>query len=270
MTRRRRLQILLALLFIAVSGAVAVLTRQPDYPPPDPEAPKLVMLPPSDYPLDKDKIAAWEDAGFRFTDKVRYAMVPVKRESITDANLQKLPKTLVSYSLDLSDTGVTSEGLNYLRQHYYLHTLTLHNTRIDGGGLEHLKDLKRLADLDLSYTLVSDAGLEHLAGMRNLDRLNLSYTLVTGEGLEHLSGIHLRELDLRGTQVTDARLRHLAGLKSLHTLHLSHTAVNGVGLKYLSQSQRLGYVELYNTPATAETAAKIKSFLPGCKVATSR
>ena len=64
MTRRRRLQILLALLFIAVSGAVAVLTRQPDYPPPDPEVPKLVMLPPSDYPLDKDKIAAWEDADY--------------------------------------------------------------------------------------------------------------------------------------------------------------------------------------------------------------
>ena len=102
-------------------------------------------------------------------------------------------------SVDLQQTQVTDDDLEYLKGLTTLQSLDLFVTQVSDAGLEHLKGMTSLQHLQLRRTQVSDAGLEHLKGLAKLESLDLSSTLVSDSGLEHLKGLTgLQELDPRG------------------------------------------------------------------------
>ena len=88
--------------------------------------------------------------------------------------------------LDLSRTGVTSEGLAVVSELDKLVRLDLHQTSVDDQDLASLKGLENLRYLNLYGTQVSDAGLKQLQGLKGLDNLYLWQSKVTDKGVKTL------------------------------------------------------------------------------------
>jgi hypothetical protein len=87
--------------------------------------------------------------------------------------------------------------------------LQMANSDVTDETLEYLKPMKQLQELDLNDTQISDVGLCLLAEMPNLQILRLRKTQVTDQGFKDcLAGNEtLRELDLRETKVASKTLR---------------------------------------------------------------
>jgi hypothetical protein len=135
------------------------------------------------------------------------------------------------FSLKLSSTEVTDDGLTHLIRLTSLKCLYLSNTQITDAGLTHLEKMTGLEALGLANTQISDAGLTHLKELTGLDTLDLSNTQITDAGLTQLKGlIRLEYLDLDNTNVTDTGLIHLEGLTNLASLDLIHTQVTQAGV----------------------------------------
>lgn len=82
--------------------------------------------------------------------------------SVTDEGLEALA-ALNLYTLDLSGTDVTDDGLRHLSAHTNLKCLSLsRTTTVTDAGVPHLARLKNLVDLDISRTGITDAGAEQL------------------------------------------------------------------------------------------------------------
>ena len=173
-----------------------------------------------------------------------------------DADLKNLPNPPFPFTLELSFTQVTDEGLMGLKGLRNLTTLSLGSTRVTDEGLKELKDLRNLTSLNLAFTEVTDAGLKELKDLKNLTSLYLSGTQVTDAGLKQLREIGLLHalsratakdgkrptgpedittLDLNGTKVTDAGLKELKDLRNLTALELP-AAVTDAGLKELKEA----------------------------------
>ncbi|MFO1092249.1 MAG: hypothetical protein U0992_02910 [Planctomycetaceae bacterium] len=185
---------------------------------------------------------------------------------ITDDGLDCLKDLSTVEDLDLSGTQVTGAGLKHLAALPKLHELRLSETAVTDLGLADLKNLPELRGLDLSGTRITDAGLQQLATMSNLWGLNLSQTEISDVGIAHLKDLpELHDLDLSRTRVTDAGLKHVAGMPSLWRLNLSQTTITDEGLRELKGAQSLMYLFVSGTSVSDAGAAELHESLPGLR-----
>jgi hypothetical protein len=145
-------------------------------------------------------------------------------------------------TLDISQTGVSAEGLAYLTKLTALERLETPIDLNDAGITEicKIKSLKTLLMWQLN--LVTNTGLRQLSGLQSLECLTLNSYLMTDEGLCSLSGLPvLNTLMLSGCFTKNAAL-FLQDIKSLKSLHLypgytndwPEKSVNQIGGKILT------------------------------------
>lgn len=104
--------------------------------------------------------------------------------AITDKTLARLPSLGLSQLrlLDIQLTGISGDGLKYVKELPTLRTLWLSGTKID-SGLGHLSGMQHLESLTLMQTDVSDAGLASLKDLPKLKSVDLVGTNVTDAGV---------------------------------------------------------------------------------------
>jgi beta-lactamase regulating signal transducer with metallopeptidase domain len=122
--------------------------------------------------------------------------------------------------LSLFGTGVTDQGMEYLRELRSLRVLEFsRELSIGNAGLAVLKDLPALEYLDLD-TGATDAGFQHLAPLPNLRWLRLRTGKVWGPSLAELGKLpRLERLCLWGTvDISDRHIQYLQGLTHLKSL----------------------------------------------------
>ncbi|MGD9682516.1 MAG: protein kinase [Candidatus Obscuribacterales bacterium] len=176
--------------------------------------------------------------------------------------------------LDLSETGITDQNLEYVAAMSRLRRLWLGHNSITDSGFEKLAVLHRLSSLDISYcrglsgkslalvassfpflywldighTAVGSSGLRVLDNLKNLRILGLGALDLDGTSLSTISRLSLESLDLSDNKrLDDAGLLKLSRIKTLKMLK-----VNGC--------DRI-------TPAGIEA---LKKKLPGLKISTRR
>ncbi len=92
--------------------------------------------------------------------------------------------------IDLSRCRVKNTDLAKLITLKNLQSLNLYQTDISSQALQYVVRLESLRELELSYTMVDDRGLEKLAKLKNLERVYVTGTPVTEKGIDRLK--HLR------------------------------------------------------------------------------
>lgn len=166
------------------------------------------------------------------------------------AALQNLPrlKELILFGCPVSD-----EGLRHLKAFPGLERLDLWNAPITDGGLVHLKHLPNLRSLQLSYTRITDSGLRRLAELATLESLTFAPTAgVTNGGLEHLQALPaLHSLTLgHSDRLGDRTLEVVKGMKGLRRLTLWELPITDEGMKHLTGMTRLTDLQITNAPIT--------------------
>jgi hypothetical protein len=136
--------------------------------------------------------------------------------------------------LNLTDTGLTPNGIRTLSKLTNLRAVALNNTAANDDCLETLSQLPNLEELYLRDAPVTDAGLQHLAHASKLRVLQLCGTQVSDAGLSQLRGLtSLRRLDLRGLNITDSGLASFVGQR-FDVLLVQNTSITWGGILNLN------------------------------------
>jgi hypothetical protein len=181
-------------------------------------------------------------------------------------------------ALQLTDTGVTDDGLRHLKRFGNLRHLDLssrapaglkakRSAPITDAGMARL-DLRNLVSLNLYGLPITDAGLKSLPDLPSLTMLQLIETKVQGPGLSRLVAFrNLSSLHLNGSAVTDKGLSHLAGASSLMVLSLDGMPpLTGAGLKHVITLPRLGYLSIRGCRVSDEDIAQMKAKAPSLQI----
>jgi serine/threonine protein kinase/formylglycine-generating enzyme required for sulfatase activity len=137
---------------------------------------------------------------------IRLKTVQFDGSSFADADLERLANLADPENLQLSQTGVTDDGLRPLSR-LKLKQLLLVRMPISDRGLIHLKDL-HLDALSLSETLITNEGLKSLSEMTTLTWLNLAKCAINDDGLAQLHALKsLKRLYVGGTKITPAGIK---------------------------------------------------------------
>jgi Leucine-rich repeat (LRR) protein len=109
----------------------------------------------------------------------------LRGRKLTDLGMGALGRMKNLRALDLSETGVSSEGIAKLSSLAALRRIGLAELkRVDDAAVAHLAHLKNLEQLDISGTGVSDASLVQIAALPNLKRLYAGGSKVSQNGAE--------------------------------------------------------------------------------------
>jgi hypothetical protein len=188
---------------------------------------------------------------------------------VTDRDLKRLVLFTRLRKLDLSNFGVSNEGLwKQLAALTRLEELRLAMTPIGDDDLRHFKGLTQLRVLDLGNSGVCGAGLKHLQGLAQLQELCLAGSggAFVGSGetrLKYLKGLtRLEKLDLSGTVIREEDLEHLKGLTQLRELNLAKTSVTDEGLDHLKRLRGLQVLDLRGTQVTGDGVQRLKGLMP--------
>ena len=193
--------------------------------------------------------------------------------------------------LDLSNSPVTSVGLEHLQAFKSLKSLNLTKTRVGNPGLEVLSQVPQLQELNLTEVqTVNDAGMASLIQMPNLHSLTLTGSGVTDAAFTTLGEIpelkvlrvdgnpnmlgrqfteaiqknkfkSLEELAVRGSQFGYYGLQQIGKLKNLRILLTGKSNVTDASLKTIGMNQELRILDLSDsalTPVVFKQIIKLK------------
>lgn len=146
---------------------------------------------------------------------------PAPMKYVNERVLEPLSHMTGLQMLDLLNTGVTNEGMQYLRKLRSLKYLALSESRVSRTGLAVLQNLPQLAYLDCEIG-ATDADLKVLGHVSSLRWLRIRMGRIRGPGLGELVHLpHLERLCLWGqTGLSDRHIRYLQGLTTLKGLTL--------------------------------------------------
>ena len=126
--------------------------------------------------------------------------------------MTSLSKSKSLNSIDISDTLISSEGVQSLRN-FKLNYLNCSNTSIDDDILPTLTKFTELKTLILQNTLITD---KCVGGITSLDKLS--------------------SLDLKGCSITDNSIIHLSNMNKLKYLSIFLTSITSDGVKELKRN----------------------------------
>ncbi|QDT81385.1 Leucine Rich repeats (2 copies) [Gimesia maris] len=188
-------------------------------------------------------------------------MLDLSDTKFTDQGLQKLSPNSSLVYLHLSNTCVSSAGLQELSKFPNLRALRLGNLKIKAAAFAKLANMKRLYQLDLQGTAVNDAVALQLSQLDQITQLRLDQSQITDQGLRHLATMkNLETLFLPGAKITDSGLKVLSQLPKLDYLDLSDTQISDEGLRQLSKIPALRMLNLSNTRVTDQAKQILLQF----------
>jgi Leucine Rich Repeat (LRR) protein len=119
-----------------------------------------------------------------FSSFERLEELNLRGRKITDLGMVHLARMKNLRTLDLSETGVTSDGIERITG-LNLRQIKLSDLkRVDDRSIAHLLRIKMLESIDLSGTSVSDAGLQKLADATNLRQIFVGGSKVSKEAAQ--------------------------------------------------------------------------------------
>jgi len=141
--------------------------------------------------------------------------------NVTGVGLKYLTPSKIQY-LDLSTSGLNSDGVTQLAKLSSLKALNLEDTKISSNDLTSLSELDKLTDLDIGgCAAINDKGLESLKGFDNLSTLYIDRSKITDNGLKTLGTMKsLSTLNLDRTDISDAGMQHVLSLPKIYHLRL--------------------------------------------------
>jgi len=233
----------------------------------------------------KSRIAEFSENNWisGFSDMTDQDLAALKDKDVVSL---RLPSTLVSGSglryidpgrlteLDLSQTRLNDQNLEYVAAMHSLRRLWLGQNKITDRGLEKLAVLHRLSSLDISYCQgISNKSLNMAASsFPFLYWLDIGHTSVDSSGLSVIESLkNLRILGLGALDLDSSSLLPVSRL-SLESLDLSdNKRLDDGGLLRLSSIKTLKRLKVNGcdriTPAGIEA---LKKKLPALKVSTRR
>ena len=155
--------------------------------------------------------------------------------------------------LDIAGTAINNQSLQHLAYLTKLTVLQLWETDIGDEGVQFLSGLRQLAFLNLRDSKITSSGMLHIACLTNLTSLHLDRTDIGDEGARHFPSLRkLQRLSLWNTHVGDEGVAYLAQLTDLVRLNLGFTRVTWKGLQHLSELTKLTSLELWGTEKSAK------------------
>ncbi|PWU03727.1 MAG: hypothetical protein C5B53_00090 [Candidatus Melainabacteria bacterium] len=174
--------------------------------------------------------------------------------------------------LSLSGTRASDQTLksfaNHAKNLRNLWSLDLSSTTISDNGMEHLRQLPNIASLNLANTKIGDRAVNVLNKATNLNDLDLSNTGITEQGLKRLGVGELTILNLQGTDVTDVTSITAKKFPKLRSLSLQGTKVDDAQLQHLAEFKALESIDLRGTRVTAQGIAALRQLKPLAKIAS--
>ncbi|MEC9091092.1 MAG: hypothetical protein VX438_00190, partial [Planctomycetota bacterium] len=142
--------------------------------------------------------------------------------------------------LYLGHSDIDDSILGLLENADQLESLDLSQTRVTSSGIEKLSGLHKLKYLSLEKTGVTDSCMAGIARLESLEELDLKTTAITDRGLGEIDGLqNLVALWMGGTRVSDRSLNFLLKLGSLKQLDIRKTAISDSGSVKLKQKLQL-------------------------------
>jgi Leucine-rich repeat (LRR) protein len=154
--------------------------------------------------------------------------------SITDRSLALLRRFVNLRELDLTQTGLTDEGLRHLEGMPKLARISL-PARATDQAMKTLATLPALQEIDAERTAITEEGLKVLVG-RNLKRVSLPVQARTDRGLRHWVGCldpDLAEIELGDWLLSDEAFSELRRFRWLKSLAIRSTRYSKEALKHL-------------------------------------
>jgi hypothetical protein len=156
---------------------------------------------------------------------------------LTDGDLEGVAEFDSLIDLNLSECGVTDDGM------------------------VHLLELSSLESLDLSYTAISNHGLAQLSQIKTLNSLCISFTRITSEGLKSLASFEaLRWLDISTLDITDEVADVLANCPDLTTLRVSVYPLTAYAIAKIGRISSLRSLELVHGDLTVDQIHSLRQF----------
>jgi hypothetical protein len=181
---------------------------------------------------------------FNLDPKSPIVLIFLSKNAVQDGDLKDLADLKELRALDLTNAGITDQGMQHLKASTKLEWFTAYNTRLSDGTMKLFSGFKGMKKLYLSSTRVTDAGVKELLKLQQLEVLHLTGTDVTEKCLDDLIKMRsLRDLSIGSQHFTDAGIQKLAALTELRSLSISNSI-----------------------HVTNEGIAKLRKALPNCKV----
>lgn len=169
--------------------------------------------------------------GLKYVQDEKFEWLSFSRTFLKDENLKYLKKQDKLTRLWLTDTGITTKGLEQignLKNLMLLHLVSC--KRIDDSSIEFIVEhFPNLRELYLSNTAVTEKGLKKLSRLKNLKLLTLTGLKVKGEGLSSVRKLKISTLCLNKTDIGDDDLLSLLKMKNLR--FISITGCKNISLK---------------------------------------
>lgn len=179
-------------------------------------------------------------------------------KSADDRFLKDAPTPNFEFSLWLSGTAVTDEGMKEIARFKTIDELDISKTAVGDAGLKEIAKLTKLHTLSLAETKVTDDGLKELLGLENLKYLDLSRSGVKGNSLKQLSGLkNLTNLVINNSIVTDKVLEDLEKGNLLQFTSFASSAVKRTREYKVEDCQRL---ILSDSPLTDKGIKQVVAF----------
>ena len=126
------------------------------------------------------------------------------KDVIPQGDTQSQTEQKISYSLDLSNTGLKKVPMDVFSK-VALESLDVSNNQLEGSLQAEIRHLQKLKILDLSNNKFSGVPAE-IGQLQSLEVLNLSNNQITGLPYELGNLSNLKFLDLSGNQYSEADL----------------------------------------------------------------
>lgn len=207
----------LSLTTLFTLGLISVALAQPAKPTPTDDEKKAIDL------LEKAGGKAEID-----TNLPTAARIAVKFDTATDTVLMTLKKTPQVGSATIFDaTRCTDRGFAVFKDMPHLRKLVVSQSKITSLGVNSVGQCKELRALALSNSGLSDAELAGLKKLTLLESLDLSENpQITDKGMMHVTALErLQFLYLTKTSITDKGLMELKALDGLRRLEVPGTKV---------------------------------------------
>lgn len=175
------------------------------------------------------------------------------------ASMEELPdEPVVYYNINLSNTNILLQDLQYLEGLSKLSTLRLDYTQIQDQDLSILKNFHELTFLHLNHTGITGEGFKHLIALPEFDAISLENTKLTDAGLHVLSDIEpLRLLYVSNTDITNDGMQTIGEMKNLTKLKITgNSQLNDTGLAHLANLTRLEYLFAYQNLGITDAGLK--------------
>jgi hypothetical protein len=172
----------------------------------------------------------------------------------TDDSIAKLSKSPLAATLchiDLTETGISNDGLKHIPRFKALKTLNLGRNKFTDAGIPFLSGCETLEEVRLINCPITGSTLASLSNLKHLRKLFLSGTNVS-QNLKQLGKLRIEVLNLSECGLTNDTLKDLSENKRLQVLNLNDNNITNSGLMNLVTLPELVKISVKGTEVTAQ------------------